>query len=191
MLLSVEFLGPFLLVTSAAALGLSIIMDVGRLGAERARQLALQGAIDKKRAATREWAARTSKHRAAIDAMRDRHGECVARKRRALNELRTIEFGRIEMVHEIEGDQPIAGYWMLLVTRPEFAEVDRRDVVFSRQIWEFRNVAHIWAGSPETATLLARGAFSQRSGVLLTAPMPLTLALQMGDGRNTPGGDAP
>ncbi|MGQ9372019.1 hypothetical protein [Azospirillum sp. ST 5-10] len=193
MLFSVEFLGPIVLVASAAALGLSIVMDVGRLGAERARQMSLKLAVEKKRAAAREWTARANRHRADLDALRERYDASVVRRRRALGEIRSIEFGRIEMVHEIEGDQPAAGFWMLLTTSPDFADVAREDVIFSRQIWDFRNVAHVWAESADMAALLAGGAFQPRSGVYPTQPVPLTAALQAGGGAaggGTTGGGA-
>ncbi|HYD70551.1 hypothetical protein [Azospirillum sp.] len=79
------------------------------------------------------------------------------------------------MVHELgECDAAALGYWSLLAVGGESAGVERRDIIFSRQIWEYRNVAHTWAGSPDHAAGLLRTAFSERSGVRPANLLPLS-----------------
>ncbi|WP_051341113.1 hypothetical protein [Azospirillum halopraeferens] len=172
-----EFLGLLLLVASAAALGLSIVVDIGRLGAERARMLALQHKVDRKRVALKEWRARSGRHGAELESYHTRAANGLARRRRALAEIRAVEFGRIEMVHEVESDGAGTLYRSLLALRPDFAETDRRNIVFARPIWDFRNVAHIRATSPEQAILLVRAAFPQRCGVQPTTVESLDAVL--------------
>ncbi|NYZ11720.1 hypothetical protein HL658_04095 [Azospirillum sp. RWY-5-1] len=177
MVISGEFLGMLLLVTSAAALGLSIVIDVGRISAERARLTMLQRQFDKKRAAHREWNAKADQKAVELKAHHTRLLEFTSRKQKVQQEIKALEFVRVELVHELGDPAPGAmGFWAQLQVMPNFATVDRHEVVFSRQIWEYRNVAHVWAGASEHAQALLRIAFTQRSGVQATRMLPLVFA---------------
>ena len=183
MIFNGEFLGLLLLVASAAALGLSIVFDVGRISAERTRASVLQRQIDKKKAALREWASKTTVRSAELAALQARLTDTVNRRKKLAGELKTLEYSKIEMVHELgECDGAALGYWSLLAVSPDSAGVDRRDIVFSRQIWDYRNCAHIWAGSADHAAGLLRNAFTPRSGVMPTNLIPLESAPDGADG---------
>ncbi|HEY0833267.1 MAG TPA: hypothetical protein VGE72_05095 [Azospirillum sp.] len=177
MVVTAEFLGMLLLVASVAALGLSIIYDVGRVSAEQARAKVLQRQVDRKKAALKEWTSKTDKRSTEMSALQTRLSEHVSRKQRAQQELKALEFTKIELVHELgECDGAALGYWSMLVPHPDFANVDRREVIFSRQIWEYRNCAHVWAGSTDHAHGLLKAAFPGRSGIQPTQVQLLSMA---------------
>ncbi|HYH18440.1 MAG TPA: hypothetical protein VD995_07450 [Azospirillum sp.] len=177
MVVTAEFLGMLLLVASVAALGLSIVFDVGRVSAERARATVLQRQIDKKKTALKEWTSKTDKRSTDMSALQIRLAEHVSRKQKAQQELKTLEFTKIELVHELgECDGAALGYWSMLIVHPDFANVDRREVIFSRQIWSYRNVAHVWAGSTDHAHGLLKAAFPGRSGIQPTQVQLLSMA---------------
>lgn len=178
-----EFLGLLLLVASAAALGLSIVFDVGRVSAERTRASVLQRQIEKRKTALREWTAKTASRGTELSALQARLTDFVNRRQKVQAELKTLEYTKIEMVHELgECDGAALGYWSLLAVNPESTGIDRRDIIFSRQIWDYRNVAHTWAGSTDHAASLLRTAFTPRSGVLPSNLIPLAAAPTGADG---------
>lgn len=182
-----EFLSLLLLVTSAGALGISIVIDVGRVSAETARGTMLQRMIDKKRAALSEWRSKGEKKSVELKAQQVRLTDFIARKQKVQNEIKALEFTKVELVHEIgESDEGAMGFWSLLVVMPNFAQVDRRDVLFSKQIWDYRNVAHVWANSSEQAQALLKTAFHQRSGVQATQMLPLAFAPDSADAAGEP-----
>jgi len=177
MAISAEFLGMLLLITSAAALGLSIVIDVGRVSAEKTREAMNQRQYDKKRAALAEWRQKTERKRVDLTGLQARLTEFNGRRHKTLTELKALEYAKIELVHELgdpDGNNDI--YWAQVATGPNFAELDRKDVVFSRQIWEYRNVAHISAVSADQAHGALRASFGQRNGLVTSPVVPLALA---------------
>lgn len=188
MVISGEFLGMLLLVTSAAALGLSIVIDVGRVSAEKARLTMLQRQFDRKRTALKEWSAKADQKMVEMKAQQTRLLEFNSRKQRAQQEVKALELARVELIHELGDPVPgTMGFWAQLTVMPNFATVDRHEVVFSRQIWEFRNVAHVWSVTSDQAQALLRVAFTPRSGVQATQMLPLAFAP---DGVETSGSGA-
>lgn len=183
MVFNVELLGLLLLVASAAALGLSIVFDVARVSAERTRATALQRQTDKRKAALREWTSKTAARGNELSALQGRLTDVVNRRQKVQGELKALEYTKIEMVHELgECDGSALGFWSLLAISPDSTGVDRCDIIFSRQIWEYRNVAHIWAGSADHAASLLRTAFTPRCGVMPTNLLPLASAPDGPDG---------
>lgn len=177
MLFNAEFLGLLVLVASAAALGLSIVFDVGRVSAERARASVLQRQIEKRKAAIREWTAKTNTRAGELKALQARLAEASGRRQKLQGELKTLECSKVEMVHELgECDAAAIGFWSQLAVSEEAGGVERRDIIFSRQIWDYRNVAHTWAGSAEHAVALLRTAFSERCGVRPANLLPIGAA---------------
>ncbi len=174
MVITAEFFGMILLVASAAALGLSLVIDVGRVSAEQARLLMLERQIDKRKVALKDWTTRTGQLRADLVTLEARHTEFTGRRHKALTEMRAIEFNQNELVHEV-GDGP-TGFWTQLAVTPAFAKTERQDIIFSRQIWDYRNVAHVWAATGDQAGALLAATFPARSGVQPTQVLPLALA---------------
>jgi len=176
MVMTAEFLGMLLLVTSAAALGLSIIMDVGQISAERARKSMLQRQHDKKKTALAEWKRKTDQKQTDLTALHARHTEYTGRRQKALAEIKALEFTKVELVHELGDGEETTGFWSQLAVQENLGTIDRRDVIFSRQIWDYRNVAHVWMPAPELASALVRTAFTAKNGVVPTPVIPLALA---------------
>lgn len=177
MVVTAEFLGMILLVASAAALGLSLVIDVGRVSAERARLVVLERQLDKKRQTLKEWTAKAAQRQVDMTTLQARHTEFVGRRHKALTEIRAIEFAQNELVHELgDGDTGTCGYWAQLSVTPTFAKAEKPDIIFSRQIWDYRNVAHIWTTAADQASALLKSAFPSRSGVQPTQVAPLSLA---------------
>lgn len=175
--LSGEFLGMLMLVAAVAALGLSVVFDAGRASAERARLAMLQRQQDKKRTALSEWRAKTERKAVELKAHQARLTEFLGQRQKVLQEIKAIEFTKIELIHEFgDQDQGSMGFWSLLVVTPNFAGAARHDILFSRQIWDYRNVAHVWAPSSDQAKALLESAFSLRSGVQPTQMLPLAFA---------------
>ncbi|MBP2311243.1 hypothetical protein [Azospirillum soli] len=182
MVISAEFLGLLLLVTSAAALGLSIVMDVGRVSAEKARETMMQRQHEKKKAALTEWKRKTEQTRGELTGLQARHTEFTGRRHKALTEIKALEFAKVELVHELGDSDETTGFWAQLNVQDNVATIERRDVIFSRQIWEYRNVAHVFAPAPDQATALLRTAFTAKNGVLPSQIVPLSMAPDIGAG---------
>lgn len=177
MVISGEFLGMLLLITSAAALGLSIVIDVGRVSAEKTREAMNQRLYDKKRAALAEWRQKTERKRVDLTASQARFIEFNGRRQKTMTELKALEYSKIELVHELgEPDRNTEIFWSQIAVGPNFAELDRKDIVFSRQIWEYRNVAHISASSADQAHGLVQASFGERNGLVTSPVVPLALA---------------
>ncbi|BAI76602.1 hypothetical protein AZL_e02570 (plasmid) [Azospirillum sp. B510] len=177
MVISADFLGMLLLIASAAALGLSIVVDVGRVSAEKTREAMNLRLFEKKRVALAEWRQRIERKRVDLITLQARLTEFNGRRQKALTELKALEYAKVELVHELsdlDGNGEI--YWSKLAVGPTFNELDRKDVVFSRQIWEYRNVAHITAPSAEIAYITVRSSFSDRTGLICSPVVPLALA---------------
>lgn len=173
--ISAEFLGMLLLITSAAALGLSIVVDVGRVSAEKAKEAMTLRLFDKKRAALAEWRQKTERKRADLTGLQAKLTEFTARRQKAGQDLKTLEFSKVEMIHELD-DLDGEIFWARLAVVPNFAELNRRNIIFSRQIWDYRNVAHIRAMNVEQARAQVHGTYTVTNGVLVSIVVPLAQA---------------
>lgn len=179
MVFSAELLGMLLLIASAAALGLSIVVDVARVSTEKAREAKTQRQFDKKKAALAEWTQKSAAKHADLITLQARYTEFTGRRQKAQTESRALDLAKIELVHELgEGDVP--AFWAKLEVQPTFPLVERRDMIFSRQIWEYRNVAHVRAPSPDQAAAVLDTVFAERTGVRPTAVVPLAMAPEPG-----------
>lgn len=175
MAMSAEFLGLLLLITSAAALGLSIVIDVSRVSAEKAREAMNLRLYDKKRSALAEWRQKTERKRADLTGLQAKLTEFNGRRQKAAQDLKSLEFSKVEMIHELD-DLDGEIFWARLAVVPNFAELNRRDIVFSRQIWDYRNVAHIRAESIQQAREQVHGTYTVTNGILVSIVVPLANA---------------
>ena len=176
MVLSAEFLGMLLLVTSAAALGLSIVIDVGQITSEKARQAMMMRQHDRKKSALGEWTRKMAERQEELAAFQARCNECNGRRQKALADIKALELTKVEFVHELGDGEEAIGFWVRLTVQDEFPSIERRAVIFARQIWNYPNVAHVRASSADQAAAMARVAFSAKNGVLPSMILPLAQA---------------
>lgn len=176
MTFSAEFVGLVLLLTSAAALGISMVVDIGKFSAERARLTMSQRAIEKKRAALTDWQVKSERKSVDLKEQQARLNELLTKRQKALAEVKSVQFSKVELIHELGESDGAMAFWTLLTTVQDLAKVERHEVLFSRQIWDYRNVAHVWAGSTEQASSLIKLSFTPRSGVQPTQMLPLAFA---------------
>lgn len=151
----------------AGALLVMVVTEVSRLGVVAARRALARSRIDTLRNELDQARAQTAETEAAIEEGQARLGMLVAERERLAGLTRSVQADRVELVHEIGmPDGGPAPFRCLLRTAPDFARIDPRHVVFAREIWQRRNVAHIWADTPEAAYALLQRSFPARSGVL-------------------------
>ncbi len=151
----------------AGALGGMMVMEVSRLGMLSARRSLAQKRTAALRAETEQARARTAHLETAIERGQAHVTALAAECLRLTSLARTVEADRVEVVHDLGApDGRPAPYRCVLRTGPDFARIDPRHVVFSHRIWQRKNIAHIWAETPELALALLQRAFPARSGVL-------------------------
>jgi hypothetical protein len=179
MVLTTESLGLIFLLVSAAALGMSLVHDVGKLSAAKARSGLLQRQTDKKKALANEWRGRIDGLNRDLRAQQARFTEFNGKKQKLQTDMRELDQKKVEFVHELgELGEGTAIYWSRLRPSDAFKTVPRQDVVFSRQIWDYRNVAHISAFGPDRALVSLAGVFGVAGGVRASELVPLALAPQ-------------
>lgn len=177
MVFTAESLGVIFLLVSAGALGMSLVHDVGRLSAAKTRTGLLQRQTDKKKALLTDWRGRIDGLNREMRTQQARFTEFNGKKQKLQTEFREMELNKVEFVHELgEPGEGTAVFWSRLRTTDSFKTVPRQDVVFSRQIWDFRNVAHVHAAGPDRALVLLASAFGVAGGVLASEIVPLALA---------------
>lgn len=177
MVLTTESLGLIFLLVSAAALGFSLVHDVGRLSAAKTRTTLLQRQTDKKKALVADWRVKIDALNREMRAQQARFTEFNGRKQKLVTEIRELELNKVEFVHEMgEPGDGATVFWSRLKPTKGFKTVPRQDVVFSRQIWDFRNVAHVYAPGPDRALVLLAVAFGVASGIMASEIMPLAMA---------------
>ncbi|WP_431855862.1 hypothetical protein [Azospirillum sp.] len=169
--MSTEAIPAILLVLlGIGALGGMVVMEVSRLGLLSARRALVQKRIEALRSETERARERAGQIDAAIERGQAQLAHFAAEVQRLASLLRTVEADRVELVHDLGApDGRPAPFRCVLRTVPDFARLDQRHVVFSRDIWQRKNVAHVWADTPEQAHAQLLRAFPARSGVLAGA----------------------
>ncbi len=151
----------------AGGLGGMMAVEVSRLGVLSARRSLVQKRTTTLRAETEQARARTVRLETAIERGQAHLAALAAECLRLTSLARTVEADRVEVVHDLgTPDGRPAPYRCVLRTVPDFARIDPRHVVLPHKIWQRKNVAHVWAETPELAYTLLQRAFPARSGVL-------------------------
>ena len=156
-----------LVLLGTGALGGMVVMEVSRLGMLSARRALAHKRTEAMRAEAELARSRTTQLETAIERGQAQLVTLAAECQRLASITRTVEADQVELVHELGApDGMPAQYRCVLRTVPDFARIDPRHVVFTREIWARKNVAHVWAETPELAHALLQRAFPGRSGVL-------------------------
>ncbi|WP_448188615.1 hypothetical protein [Azospirillum sp. sgz301742] len=156
-----------LVLLGLGALGGMVVMEVSRLGVLSARRAMAHKRTESMRAETELARTRASQIEETLERGKAQLATLAAECQRLASVTRTVEADRVELVHELgTPDGAPAPYRCVLRTIPDFARIDPRNVIFAREIWQRKNVAHVWAETPEVAHALLQRAFPNRSGVL-------------------------
>lgn len=156
-----------LVLLGVGGLGGMVVMGVSRLGVLAARRALVQNRIGTLHAATQRAQTRTAELETTIERGQARLAHLAAEAQRLASLTRTVEGERVEMVHDLGTPDGLpAPFRCVLRTVPDFARIDPRHVVFSRDVWQRKNVAHLWADSADQAQAMLLRAFPARSGVL-------------------------
>jgi hypothetical protein len=99
----------------------------------------------------------------------DARDKAIADESALIRRLQRGRLDRLELVHELGRPEFGMGlYRTELAPNSALAVLPPKDVVFSRQIWAYRNVADAWAESEGAAAFLLEAAFPNRGGVTVT-----------------------
>jgi hypothetical protein len=156
-----------LVLLGTGALGGMVVMEVSRLGVLSARRALAAKRIESMRTEAELARTRTAQLETAIERGQAQLVTMAAECQRLASVARTVAADQIELVHELGvPDGAPAPYRCVLRTVPDFARIEPRNVVFAREIWQRKNIAYVWAETPELAHGLLQRAFPTRSGVL-------------------------
>lgn len=159
-----------LVLLGIGALGGMVVMEVSRLGLLSARRALVQKRTEALEKEAERARASAEQFNTAIERGQAQVTKLAAETQRLTALLRSMEVDRVEVVHDLGApDGRPAPFRCVLRTAPDFARIDQRQVVFSRDIWQRKNVAHIWADAPELAHALLLRTFPARTGVLAGA----------------------
>lgn len=162
------------LALAAAALGLPILLQAARIGLAGFARLRLRWRLRAGNAAVETVCRRAADVAARADAQQAALDRLLAEQKQIGRFIASVEQSRIEMVHEI--GEP-AGNAVLFtcelhrmpeLPNAEFGRAGGSRSVFARPVWERRNVAHIWAETPEEAMDAVHRAFDARTGIVPT-----------------------
>lgn len=162
---NLEVFSTVLVVLSAAALGLSVVVESLRM-ASVARQRYILGREKDSRAANLnrlrqrlgDLQREARERQAAIDT-------AVSDRQKVLALTQTLLAERIEMVHELGEPDPGSGLFLSPLQVRADARRGNQKLPFARDIWQHNNMAHIWAANPDAAFAAAARAFDSRKGV--------------------------
>lgn len=167
---NLEVFSTVLVVLSAAALGLSVLVESLRM-ASIARQRYILAREKESRAANlgrlrqrlSDLNREAQVRQAAIDT-------AAADRQRVLALAQTIQAERIEMIHELgEPGASTALYVSPLQVRTD-ARRGNQALPFARDIWQHNNTAHVWADNHDSAFSMASRAFDSRKGIEAARP---------------------
>lgn len=162
---NLEVFSTVLVVLSAAALGLSVVVESLRM-ASVARQRYILNREKENRAANlgrlrqrlAELGRDAQERQAAIESAQ-------ADRQRVLSLTQSLLAERIEMIHELgEPDAAATLYLSPLQVRSD-ARRGSQKLPFARDIWQHNNMAYIWAATSDGAFAMVSRAFDSRKGI--------------------------
>ncbi|MCW2236560.1 hypothetical protein [Azospirillum canadense] len=149
------------------ALGLSVVYEGTRITAASGRTALTRRRIQAKADELKELNARIEDTKSRTDLQQATLDRLIADRARLTGMIRSLKASKVEMIHELgELDGPALLFECDLRTAPDFNRLDQRRMVFAREIWDRRNIAHVWADTPDAAMAAVQRAFNLRSGLL-------------------------
>lgn len=164
---SMDLFALGLVVVCATGLGFTIVVESVKLLAVSGRASQIGGKVESRKAALEEL-------RRQLGVAEDGETRRQAELARLTNDrlrveglIKSFQADKLEMVHELgQPDGSNALYICDLKTTPDFNRLDSRRLIFAREIWQHRNVAHVWAESADAALGHVQRAFHGRAGVV-------------------------
>jgi len=164
------------LVLCVGALGLAIVYEASRMTATSSRKALVRRKLDALTADLATLGRQIEDAQAESAARQESIDRLTAERGRLASLLASVKASKIALVHEIGDAQSGAQrYESELRTVPDFARLDPRRMMFARAIWERRNIARVWADTPDAAAAMLERAFSARNGVLSSRPETIPL----------------
>lgn len=155
------------LALGVGALGLSVVYEGTRITAMSGRAALTRRRIQAKADELKALNARIEDTRSRTDLQQATLDRATAERARLTGLIRSLKAAKVEMIHELgEPDGPALRFECDLRTAPDFNRIDQRRMLFAREIWERRNIAHVWADTPDAAMAAVQRAFNLRSGLL-------------------------
>ncbi|GAA4251895.1 hypothetical protein GBZ26_19715 [Azospirillum formosense] len=172
------------LILCVGALGLSIVYEASRLTATSSRKALARRRLEVQTADLANLGRQIEDAQAESAVRQESIDRLTAERGRLTGLIASVKASKIALVHEIGDAQSGARrYESELHTVPEFARLDPRRMLFARAIWERRNIARVWADTPDAAAAMLQRAFSTRNGVLSSRPETIPL-IPSGNGAN-------
>lgn len=164
---AVDVFALCVLALGLGALGLSVVYEgtritamSGRTAMARRKRLARAEELKALRGRIADTDSRADAQQAALDRL-------LAERGRLSGLIKSVQASKVALIHEIgEPDNGVTLYDCDLRTVPDFNCMDTRRLLFAREIWDRRNVAHVWAETPDAAMAAVQRAFNLRSGLL-------------------------
>lgn len=155
------------LVLCIGALGLSVVYEASRLTATSSRRALVRRKLEAQAADLAALSRQIENAQAESDARQEAIDRLTAERGRLTGLIASVKASKVALVHEIGDAQSGAQrYESELRTIPDFARLDPRRMLFARAIWDRRNIARVWADTPEAAAAMLQRAFGTRNGVL-------------------------
>lgn len=162
------------LAVGAAALGLPVLFQAARFALVTAFRLRLRRRMHAANAEVEAVYHRTAAIASRADAQQAVLNRLLAEQKQISRCVETVENSRVEMVHEVGAPADKAVLFTCELHRlpdlpsTDFGRTGGPRFVFARAIWDRRNVASIWAETPDAAMDAVRRAFDARTGVVPT-----------------------
>ncbi|WP_188259450.1 hypothetical protein [Azospirillum tabaci] len=164
------------LVLCVGALGLSVVYEASRLTTTASRKALVRRKLDAQAVDLAALGRRIEDAQAESAVRQEALDRLTAERGRLTGLIASVKASKIALVHEVGDAQSGAQrYESELRTVPEFARLDPRRMLFARAIWERRNIARVWADTPDAAAAMLQRAFSTRNGVLFSRPETIPL----------------
>ncbi|CAO3374093.1 hypothetical protein [Azospirillum argentinense] len=175
------------LVLCVGALGLAVVYEASRLTTTGSRRALVRRKLEAQAAELADLGRRIEDAQAESAAKQEALDRLTAERGRLASLIASVKASKIALVHEIGDAQNGAQrYESELRTVPDFARLDPRRLLFARAIWDRRNIARVWADTPDAAAAMLQRAFSTRNGVLSSRPETIPL-IPAGSGANDGG----
>lgn len=166
-MVAIDVFALAVLALGLGALGLSVVYEGTRITAMTGRAALAKRRIQTRADELKELNARIEDTNSRADLQQAGLDRLVRERGRLTGLITSVKAAKVTLIHELgEPDGAAVLFECDLRTAPDFARLDQRRMMFAREIWDRRNVAHVWADGPDAAMAAVQRAFTLRSGLL-------------------------